>query len=127
MDVSASQGDSEIAVLCQDLLIESPRSTLDAAALLQTLVDGAARKPYGLASIDPLCRAPGACHAGSMTLILALVALGIVVAVATMWGSRRNDALRRVDPRQAQQIDAIRSFGFMGQSQRPRRDGLPKL
>ena len=62
-----------------------------------------------------------------MTLVLALIALGVVAAAATMWGSSRNDRLRRVDPRQAQEIDAIRSFGVMGQSQRSRRDDLPKL
>ena len=62
-----------------------------------------------------------------MTLVLALIALGVVAAAATMWGSSRNDRLRRVDPRQAQEIDAIRSFGVMGQSQRSRRDDLPNL
>ena len=62
-----------------------------------------------------------------MTWILAVIALGIVAAVATMWGSSRNDRLRRADPRQAQEIDAIRSFGVMGQSQRSRRDDLPTL
>ena len=62
-----------------------------------------------------------------MTAVLALIALGLLTGVATIWGSSRNDRLRRVDPRQAQDIDAIRSFGFMGQSQRSRRDNLPKL
>jgi hypothetical protein len=62
-----------------------------------------------------------------MILTLALIALGIVAAAATMWGSSRNDRLRSVDPRQAQEIDAIRSFGVMGQSQRSRRDDLPEL
>jgi hypothetical protein len=62
-----------------------------------------------------------------MTFILVLIALGIIAAAGTMWGSSRNDRLRRVDPRQAQEIDAIRSFGVMGQSQRSRRNDLPKL
>jgi tRNA(Arg) A34 adenosine deaminase TadA len=62
-----------------------------------------------------------------MTFIVVLFALGIVAAAGTMWGSSRNDRLRGVDPHQAQEIDAIRSFGVMGQSQRPRRDDLPKL
>ena len=63
-----------------------------------------------------------------MTVVLVLAAaLGAIAAAGTMWGSRRNDRLRRVDPRQAQEIDAIRSFGVMGQSQRGPRDHLPKL
>ena len=62
-----------------------------------------------------------------MTFVLVLVAVGIVAAAAAMWGSSRNDRLRRVDPRQSQEIDAIRGFGVMGQSQRARGDDLPKL
>jgi hypothetical protein len=62
-----------------------------------------------------------------MMLILALIALAVLVAVGTMWASSRNDRLRRVDPRQAQEIDAIRTLGVMGQSQRSGRDDLPRL
>ena len=61
-----------------------------------------------------------------MTVVYVLAAL-LLGSVGAVWASRRNDRLREVDPRQAQQIDRIRGFGGMGAYGSSKDDELPRL